>query len=109
MPDAAHLGQALVAVEEQLFAEVLQLLRLLCEHVPKGFLLVVQKLIFSSDQVVLGTFEAPPGDVLRAIKLFFPFDYVSLFLDKVLLDLFAQGVQLAERLVLSHMVLQVAS
>ena len=109
LADAAHLGQTLVTVEEELFTEMLQLLRLLGQHVPKRFLFVAQKFVLPSDQVVLGTLEAPAGDVLRTEQLLLALDYVALFLDKVLLDLFAEGVQLAERLVLCHVVLQMTA
>ena len=62
---APHLRQALIAVEEELFALRLELLALACQHESEALLLVVEQLVLSPDEVVLGPLEAPPGDVLR--------------------------------------------
>ena len=49
LADPSNFGQALIAVEEELFSEVLQLLRLLRQHEAEGFLLVEEKLLFTPD------------------------------------------------------------
>ena len=40
LTDATHFGQALVTVKEEFFAQVLQLLRFFCQHVPESLLLI---------------------------------------------------------------------
>ena len=62
----SHFAQALIRVEEQLFSHMLQLLRLLCQHVFEGLIFVFEQLCLSSNELVLGSLEAPPGHVLCA-------------------------------------------
>ena len=57
--DSSHLRQALVTVEEELFAEVLQLLRFLCQHEAECLFFVLQEFVLATDQIVLGALEAP--------------------------------------------------
>ena len=90
LPNAAHFRQALVTVEEKLLAHILQLLRLLSQHEAERLLLVQEQLLFSADQIVLVSFEAPARDVLRLEQLFLSLYQMPLLLDKVLLDLLSQ-------------------
>ena len=105
--DSTNVRQALIAVEEEFLAEMLQLLRVLCKHESKSFLFILYELILSSYQIVLRPFEAPPRNILRSEKFLLPLNQVSLFLDKVLLDSLADDLQLSEGFVLCHVVLEV--
>ena len=96
MADSAYFRQALVAIEEKFLSEVLQLLRLLRQHEPKGFLFVEEKFLFTSDEIVLRPLKPPPRYVLRLKQLIFPFNQVPLLLDEVLFDCLAQGRQFSE-------------
>ena len=58
--DTSHLRQALIAVEEEFFAEVLQLLRILRQHEAERLLFVLEELLLAADKIVLRTLEAPP-------------------------------------------------
>ena len=59
LADTTHLRQALVAVEEEFLAHVLQLLRFFGQHVPKSLLFVQEQFLFSSDKLILVAFKAP--------------------------------------------------
>ena len=49
LANPAHLRQTLVAVEEKLFAESFQLLRVLRQHEAEGFLFVVEEFVLAPD------------------------------------------------------------
>ena len=88
---------------------MLQLLRIFCQHETESFLFVCQQLFLASYQIILRTLEAPSRDILRPEKLLFTFNQVPLLLNEVLLDLLPNSLQLPERFVLSHVVLEVAA
>ncbi len=69
---------------------MLQLLRLLRQHEPKSFLFILEQFIFTSDEIILRTLEAPPWYILWLKKFFLPLNQVSLFFDKVLFNLLSQ-------------------
>ena len=46
LANTSHLWQALIAVEKELFAQVLQLLRFLRQHVPERLFFVQKQLLF---------------------------------------------------------------
>ena len=92
----SYLGQTLIAIEEELFSEILQLLTLPRQHIPVSFLLAVQKLVLPPYQVILWPLEPPPRQILRLEEPHFAIYKTALFLDEVLFHSFSDCVQLSK-------------